>query len=84
MTTATKMMKFKISGTTVFMVAALYALFTQKMPGATILELSRHIIFAVDRIMMCDYISLFMVFCFLAIFGVIIPFTTFEFRVYVE
>ena len=81
---ATKMMKFKISGTTVFMLSVLYALFTQKRPGTTILELSHHIMMAVDRIMMCDYISLFIVFCYLAIFGVIIPFTKFEFRVYVE
>jgi hypothetical protein len=63
------MMKFKISGTTVFTLVALYALFTQKKPGATILELSHHIMMTVDRIMMCDYISLFMVFCYLAIFG---------------
>ena len=74
-------MKFTTSGTTVFVLVALYTLVTQKK---TVLELSHHIMMAVNRIMMCDYISLFMVFCYIVIFRLIIPSTKFEFRVYVE
>jgi hypothetical protein len=81
---AMKMMKFKISGPTVFIVAMLSVLMTSSRNPGLIISISHNILAAVDRIMMWDFISLFMVLCFVGLFGVIVPALTFEVRIGLE
>jgi hypothetical protein len=81
---ALKMMKFKISGPTAFIAAMVAVLVSSSHNPGLILRISAIIMAATERIMMWDFISLFMMVCFVAVFVIIIPALTFEVRVVLE
>jgi len=78
------MMKFKISGLTAFVVAMATVLVWSTRNSGFIIKTAAIIMTVVNRIMMCDIISLFMVVCFVGVFGIIVPALTFEVRVVLD
>lgn len=77
-----KMFKFKISGIMMFLATSLWVLMSRN--SELIRDISNAIIITIDRIMICDYISLFMVLGYLFLFAGILPVLTFEIKFGIE
>jgi hypothetical protein len=79
---SSNMMKFKINGVTLFFLGCAYVLLSRN--SGVIMGVSNGILTSFERIMMCDFISLFMVLCYIIVFGLFIPAISFEIRVCLE
>jgi len=77
-----KMFKFKISGIMMFLTASLWVLMSRN--SELIRDISNAIIMTFDRIMICDYTSLYMVLICLFVFAGILPAITFEINIGLE
>ena len=76
------MFKFKISGIMMFLAASLWVLMSRN--SELIRDISNAIIMTIDRIMICDYTSLYMVLICLFVFAGILPAITFEINIGLE
>lgn len=74
-----KMFKFKINGIMMFIAALLWVLISRN--SVLIRDISNAIVITIERIMICDYTSLFMILIYLFVFTGILPAIIFEINV---